>query len=309
MRDEHHGRFRADWAQKDFYAELGVKKDATADEIKKAYRKLARANHPDSNPGDTAKHDKFKAVAEAYDVVGDPEKRAVRRDAPLYGSGRRRLRRRCAAVRAAASTSTTCSATGPGAGAGGFGDMFGDLFGGGGPAGAAASAEGRRRRDHGDDQVHRRHRRRHDLAAADLRRRLPRLQRHRRQARHEAARLPRVRGRRLRGRRPAARSRSTRPAPCAAAASWSTTSRARPATAAAAALSARSIQARIPAGVKDGQRIRLRGKGAAGENGGPAGDLFVNGQGHPAPALRPQGRQPDPRRTGLLRRGRRSAPR
>src|SRR5690349_23241100 len=67
--------FRADWAQKDFYQELGVAKDASSDEIKKAYRKLARANHPDSNPGDTAKHDKFKSVAEAYDVVGDPEKR------------------------------------------------------------------------------------------------------------------------------------------------------------------------------------------------------------------------------------------
>src|SRR5512133_3382252 len=66
---------RADWATKDFYAVLGVQKDATADEIKKAYRRLARANHPDSNPGDTAKHDIFKKVAEAYDVVGDPEKR------------------------------------------------------------------------------------------------------------------------------------------------------------------------------------------------------------------------------------------
>ena len=79
---------RADWATKDYYAELGVDKKATQTDIKKAYRKLARANHPDSNPGDTAKHEKFKAVAEAYDVVGDEEKRKkydeVRR---LYGGG------------------------------------------------------------------------------------------------------------------------------------------------------------------------------------------------------------------------------
>ena len=107
--------FRADWAQKDFYAELGVEKDATADEIKKAYRKLARANHPDSNPGDTAKHDKFKAVAEAYDVIGDADKRTkydeMRSPTARAASASRRRRRRAAA--AAASTSTTCSATGP----------------------------------------------------------------------------------------------------------------------------------------------------------------------------------------------------
>src|SRR5690348_4201609 len=79
---------RTDWMNKDFYAELGVAKTATQDEIKKAYRKLARANHPDSNPGDTAKHDKFKAVAEAYDVVGDPDKRAKYDEVrAMYGSG------------------------------------------------------------------------------------------------------------------------------------------------------------------------------------------------------------------------------
>ena len=64
-----------DWATKDFYAVLGVAKDADAKDIKKSYRKLARENHPDSNPGDTAKHERFKQVAEAYDVVGESKKR------------------------------------------------------------------------------------------------------------------------------------------------------------------------------------------------------------------------------------------
>src|SRR3954451_23595980 len=66
---------RADWATKDFYQVLGVAKNASQADIKKAYRKLARENHPDSNPGDSKKHETFKAVAEAYDVVGDAEKR------------------------------------------------------------------------------------------------------------------------------------------------------------------------------------------------------------------------------------------
>ena len=64
-----------DWATKDFYAVLGVKKDASADEIKKAYRKLARDNHPDSNPGNTQAEERFKAISEAYGVVGNAEKR------------------------------------------------------------------------------------------------------------------------------------------------------------------------------------------------------------------------------------------
>src|SRR3954449_12653018 len=64
-----------DWANKDFYKVLGVSKDASAAEIKKAYRKLARANHPDSKPGDKPAEERFKQIAEAYDVVGDAEKR------------------------------------------------------------------------------------------------------------------------------------------------------------------------------------------------------------------------------------------
>ena len=65
----------AEWANKNYYADLGVSKTATADEIKKAYRKLARENHPDKNPGDAAAEDRFKKAAEAYDVIGDEDKR------------------------------------------------------------------------------------------------------------------------------------------------------------------------------------------------------------------------------------------
>ena len=64
-----------EWANKDYYGDLGVSKDASTADIKKAYRKLARENHPDSNPGNKAAEEKFKKVAEAYDVVGDEEKR------------------------------------------------------------------------------------------------------------------------------------------------------------------------------------------------------------------------------------------
>ncbi|QQS31620.1 MAG: molecular chaperone DnaJ [Acidobacteriota bacterium] len=64
-------------AKKDYYKILGVKKDAKADEIKKAYRRLARKFHPDVNPGDKASEDKFKEVQEAYDVLSDDKKRKV----------------------------------------------------------------------------------------------------------------------------------------------------------------------------------------------------------------------------------------
>ena len=64
-----------EWVEKDFYKELGVSSDASADEIKRAYRKLARDLHPDTNPDPSAAADRFKAVSEAHSVLSDPAKR------------------------------------------------------------------------------------------------------------------------------------------------------------------------------------------------------------------------------------------
>ena len=64
-----------EWFEKDYYATLGVAQSATAKEITKAYRKLARQYHPDTNPNNAAAEEKFKEVSSAYDVLGDEEKR------------------------------------------------------------------------------------------------------------------------------------------------------------------------------------------------------------------------------------------
>ena len=60
-----------DWLEKDYYKALGVTKDASAADIKKSYRKLARELHPDKNPGNAEAEARFKEVSEAYDVLSD----------------------------------------------------------------------------------------------------------------------------------------------------------------------------------------------------------------------------------------------
>ena len=69
--------FRREWFEKDYYAVLGVAKNADQAAIKKAYRKLAQQHHPDANQGNAAAEERFKEVSAAYDVLGDPEKRAA----------------------------------------------------------------------------------------------------------------------------------------------------------------------------------------------------------------------------------------
>jgi molecular chaperone DnaJ len=131
------GDVRREWFEKDYYQALGVPKNATKAEIKKAYRKLAQQFHPDTNAGNKEAEDRFKEISAAYDVIGDDEKR-----------------KRYDEVREMAASGFGAGGGFPGGGfpGGGFpagarvrfedlgdlGDLFGDLFGGGGRARGAA---------------------------------------------------------------------------------------------------------------------------------------------------------------------------
>jgi molecular chaperone DnaJ len=72
---------------KDYYKTLGVKRSATAEDIRKAYRRLARKYHPDVNPGDKTAEDKFKEVQEANDILGDEKKRKMYDQYGFYAPG------------------------------------------------------------------------------------------------------------------------------------------------------------------------------------------------------------------------------
>ncbi|GAA2377997.1 molecular chaperone DnaJ [Nonomuraea africana] len=271
-----------DYLEKDYYAVLGVPKTATADEIKKAYRKLARQYHPDANPGDTAKEARFKEISEANDVLSDSKRRKEYDEArTLFGSG--------------------VGAPRPGGG-GGFPFDFGDLFGGTGQQGGSASDRigdlfgglfnrggGAGTRTTGTTT---RPRRGQDIESEVTLSFTEAVEGHTVSLRlttssackacsgtgAKAGTTPRVcptcegTGAASRNLGNFAFSEPCRDCkgrgllvddPCPVC------------DGSGRAKSTRTIQARIPAGVADGQRVKLKGKGAPGENGGPAGDLYI----------------------------------
>src|SRR5205814_1776971 len=101
----------------DYYKALGVNQGATAEEIKRAYRKLAKANHPDSTGGDKAKESRFKDISNAYDVLGDSKKRALYDEIRASGG-----------LRQGFPGGYTHTSQGPGPGVFDLGDLFGQFF-------------------------------------------------------------------------------------------------------------------------------------------------------------------------------------
>ena len=258
-----------EWFEKDYYQVLGVSADASQKEITKAYRKLARELHPDKNPGDSAAEERFKEVSSAYDVLGDEAKRTeydeVRRLGPMAGGGH-------------------------GGGPGGFsfnvgdmqggdiGDLLGQMFGRGRGGGRAGSGVGPRRGADVTAQL--------NLEFADAATGLTTTLHLTSDAQCSTCAGS--------GSKP-----GTHPQVCGVCGGrgvvddnqglFSFSSPCRNCQGSGSIITdpcstcrgtgverrPREVKARIPAGVSDGQTIRLAGRGAPGRNGGPAGDLLV----------------------------------
>ncbi|MBP0456009.1 molecular chaperone DnaJ [Streptomyces montanisoli] len=274
-----------DFVEKDYYKVLGVPKDATEAEIKKAYRKLAREFHPDANKGDAKAEERFKEISEANDILGDAKRRKEYDEArTLFGNGGFR--------------------PGPGGGGPGGGTFnfdLGDLFGGAGQGGGTGTQGGFGGGlgdvfgglfNRGGTSTRTQPRRGQDIESEVTLSFTEAV---------DGATVPL----RMSSQAPCKACSGTgdkngTPRVCPTCVGTGQVSRGTGGgfsltdpcveckgrgliaqdpcdvcKGSGRAKSSRSIQVRIPAGVSDGQRIRLRGKGTPGERGGPAGDLYV----------------------------------
>jgi len=180
-----------DWIEKDFYKILGVSKDVSDADLKKAYRKLAKDNHPDLHPGDAAAEARFKDISEAFDVLSDAEQRREYDAIRAMGGGAR------------------FQAGGQGAG---FEDVFSNLFGGGGGGFPGFGGFGGFGPQRGQDLS--------TTASINF--------------------IDSVNG-----------------------------------TTVKLNLRSESVSVKVPAGIQDSQKLKVKGKGQPSPNGGPAGDLVV----------------------------------
>ncbi|MFD3941368.1 molecular chaperone DnaJ [Streptomyces sp. NPDC058579] len=277
-----------DFVEKDYYKVLGVPKDATDAEIKKAYRKLARENHPDANKGDTSAEARFKEISEANDILGDPKKRKEYDEArALFGNGGFRAGPGGQGgsfnfdlgdlFGGAQRPGGAGGAGGAGGFGGGIGDVLGGMFGRGAGGGAGTRTQPRRGQDI-ESEVTLSFTEAVDGATVPLRMSS--------QAPCKACSgtgdkngTPRVcptcvgTGQVSRG--SGGGFSLTDPCVDCKGRGLIAETPCEVCKGSGRAKSSRTMQVRIPAGVSDGQRIRLRGKGAPGERGGPSGDLYV----------------------------------
>ncbi len=128
----------------DLYSVLGVAKTATADEITKAYRKLAKKLHPDLNPGDTVAEEKFKEISNAYSILNDEEKRGQYDRGEIDASGQERPEARYYREYAGSPGGARYHSSAGYEDMGDFSDLFGNMFGGGGMHGAGMHGRGQR---------------------------------------------------------------------------------------------------------------------------------------------------------------------
>ena len=254
----------------DFYKTLGVSRDASADVIKKAYRKLARENHPDRNPDDPGAEDRFKTIQQAYDTLSDPEKRKQYDAGGMFsgvGGGRNPF--------------------GGGAGAGGFtsdlGDMFSSIFGRG--RGEARTVRGTDLETDVQlsfDQAVRGTQLSVTVPKAD---RCPTCHGSGAKPGTSPSVCPRCGGRGIDAQSQGFFSISQ---PCPQCGGTGEVIEHPCDTCGGSGLTRQTkrYKVNIPAGVKDGTRIRLAGKGEAGPRGGPHGDLYVTTHVTPSPVFK-----------------------
>jgi molecular chaperone DnaJ len=268
-----------DYLEKDYYKVLGVQKDTPAAEIKKAYRKLARQYHPDSNRGDAAAEEKFKEISEAYDVLSDDKRRKEYDEArSLFGGGFRPGGAN-ANGNFPFDLGDLLGNSNPAGGQGGLGDILGGIFNRGGRGGTGTSTQTPGRRGANVETE----------ATITFMQSIDGVTIPLRMTSEHPCRTCMGTG---------AKS-GTTPRVCPTCSGTGQTSRNQGGFAfsepcrdckgrglvvddpcpvcngSGRAASTRTLQARIPSGVRDGMKIRLKGKGAPGERNGVAGDLFV----------------------------------
>jgi molecular chaperone DnaJ len=256
---------------KDFYGTLGVAKGASQAEIKKAYRRLARKFHPDANPGDAQAEERFKEIQEAYSVLSDAEKRKQYDSGGMFGGGFR--------------FDPSAFRTG---GFGSFGDILSDLFGRGGGRGASVRQPGR------DLETEVRLSFAQAIEGAQVSVSLP-----------AEAPCPTCKGS---GARPGTSAKTCPQCggrgletegqgmfsisqPCSRCGGRGSVIE-DPCPTCGGQGSTRELKryrVKVPAGVRDGSRIRLAGRGEPGPGGGPAGDLYVVTRVSPSPVFKRKG--------------------